>query len=92
MDLFRKFSLEQIPSALSGNQQFGSHESAAAATSTRKHVTDTAAVQFSRVGIINANEQQWHYLAATVRGQSESAGGFRMSRDPRKSSLLCLSQ
>ena len=31
MDLFRNCSLEQIPSVLSGNQQFSSQESAAAA-------------------------------------------------------------
>lgn len=47
MDLFRNGSLEQILSALSGNQQFGSLVSSG--SPTRKHFMVTPAVQFSSV-------------------------------------------
>ena len=62
-----------------------------AAPSTRKHFTDTPAVQFSRVRIANTNQQQWHYLAETARPQPwlESAGGTNRNT---RSSQLCLSQ
>ena len=68
------------------------HRSAAAAQSICKHFTDIPAVQFSRVGIANTNQQWWHYLAETARPQPrhELAGGTR--RDTRRSSQLCLSQ
>ena len=91
MDLFRNGSLEQIPSALSGNQQFSSQESAGATQSTCKHFMDMPAVHFDRVGIVNMNSQWWHYLAETARPQTllESAGGTRANRNARKSSWLC---
>jgi hypothetical protein len=55
VDLFRNGSLEQFPSALSGNQQFSSiYRSAAATPSICKHFMDIPAVQFSRVGIAAA--------------------------------------
>ena len=68
------------------------HRSAAAARPTHKHFTDISAVQFSRVRIATANQQQWDYLAKTARPQPwlESAGGTR--RDARRSSWLCISQ
>jgi hypothetical protein len=46
VDLFRNYSLEQIQSMLSGNQQFGLHKSPVAAW---KHFTNITAVQFSSV-------------------------------------------
>jgi hypothetical protein len=49
--MFKDCSLEQIPSALSGNQQFGSQECTEAAQSTCKHFTDISAGQSSSVGI-----------------------------------------
>jgi hypothetical protein len=51
VDLFRNWSLEQIPSALSEDQQFSLQERAAAAWSTCKYFTDMPAVQCSSVGI-----------------------------------------
>jgi len=66
------------------------HRSAAAASSTCKHFMDSPAVQFSRVGIGNRNQQQWPYLAETTRPQPqlESAGGTQKNT---RSSHLCLS-
>ena len=47
--------------------------------STRKHFTDTPAVQFCRVGITNMTQQWSHYLPETARPQPshKSAGGPR---------------
>ena len=54
---------------------------------------DTLAVQFSRVGIVNTNQQQWRDLVETDRPQPqhESMGGTRANKNT-KSSQLCLSQ
>ena len=91
MDLFRNYSLEQIPSALLGNPQFSSQESSAPAQSTHKYFMN---IQFSRVRIANRNQQWWHYLAETVRPQSnrqKSARGTRTTRNTSRNSRLCLS-
>ena len=69
------------------------HRSASAARFTCKHFPDTQAVQFSRVRIVNTNQQWWHDLAATARlpsNRHKSAGGTRANRNVRKSSWLCL--
>ena len=52
---------------------------AAAAPSTSKHLTDTPAVRFGRVGIANTIQHRWHYLAETARLQPrhKTAGGTR---------------
>ena len=68
------------------------HRSTLTAQSTCKHFTDLPAVQFSRVGIANTNQQWWHNLAETARPQPqlESAEGTR--KNARRSSRLCLPQ
>jgi hypothetical protein len=52
------------------------HRFSAAAWSTHKHFTDTLIVWFSKVGMANTSQQQWHYLAETPspRPQHRSAG------------------
>jgi hypothetical protein len=58
VDLFRNSSLEQVPSALSGNQQFSSQVSSwSCVHCTQKHFMDTPAVQFSTIGIAAAVAQ-----------------------------------
>ena len=68
------------------------HRLAASALSTCKYFMDTPAVQFSRVGTANRNQQWRHDLAKTARPQHqhELAGGTR--KDTRRRSWLCLSQ
>ena len=82
-------SLEQIPSAMSRDQQFSSQELAVAAQATRKCYTDIQ--QYSSV----VSGYGWNDIGETSRPQPnwhESAGGPRTNRDTRRSSLRCLSQ
>ena len=94
VDLFRNYSLEQIQSVLSGNQQFSSQESAAAAQCTRKYFTNTTAARFMSIKRGNSNQQQRHdstETARSLRNQHLSVGVTRTSRDTRRS-LLYFSQ
>jgi hypothetical protein len=50
---------------LSGNKQFSSQYSAAAAA--HKYFSNTPAVQYSSVRIANMNQQWWQNLAETVQ-------------------------
>jgi hypothetical protein len=91
VDFFRKGSLEQILSVLSGNQ-FSSQESIAAAWSNGKHLRDMSVMLLCILRIANTYQQQWHYQVETLRPQPwhKSVGGSQ--RDARGNSLLCLSQ
>jgi hypothetical protein len=61
---------------------------------TCKHFMDITAVQFSRAGIADTNQQWWHFPAGTARSQAQhnSAGEIRANKSAKKSSHLCLSQ
>lgn len=82
MDLFRNGSLEQILSALSGNQQFGSLVSSG--SPTREHFLDAPAVQFSSVGRAAA-------VARPSRSGQASASA-QVSRKNQKFSAVPLSE
>ena len=90
MDMFRKDSLEQLQSMLSGNRQFNSQVNSSSQINLQT-LTNTAAYQYGRVRIANMNQQSQHYLAETARlqPQHKSAGGTQ--RDARRSFRLCLS-
>jgi hypothetical protein len=63
-----------------------------AAPPTRKHVTDLPAVQFSRLRIVNTNQQRWHYRAETARPEPWHKLAEGTWRDTRRSSRLCISK
>lgn len=75
MDLFRNCSLEQIQSALSGNQ-FCSQDSAEAAPSTHKYSTNISAVQFSSVRIaeLARHSRTSQASAKSAKSQQEQLG------------------
>ena len=78
LDLFRNSSLEQIPSALSGTQQFSSQESAEAAPSTWKHFTNILAVQLSGVRIANTSPHtdETHHVSLFSKTPCESVSDY----------------
>lgn len=81
MDLFRNGSLEQILSALSGNQQFGSLVSSG--SPTREH---TSWMHQQSSSVVSGEQQRWPDLAGVARPQPQ-----HKSAERTRSSQLCLS-
>ena len=89
VDLFRNGSLEQIPSALLGNQQFNSQVSSSTLIHSQTvSFTDILAVQFSSVGTVAVVTQPSKNSQASTEWARSQQEGFGPAGTPGE--VLCL--